>query len=255
MENEKTKWQDFMPTICPECGTELTFDGIHLLCPNEFCSGKLVRIIAHGSAVLDLKNIGGERLRPFAKTHRSIVTIWMDVLINEGKNLSEYGLEPGTRLNEIFVQAFKNIKSVPYEKIIQILGYENVGRKISQQLAREHAGLDFSYASLERALVDKVHTEVIESHIKRTVVQLEALGVIVDRPEAKDDSLTGVVMTGKTTAFGFKTKKEFLTKHSNLYECSMSDASFLITDDLSSTSSKMKDAHKKGVTIKTYGDF
>jgi hypothetical protein len=35
----------------------------------------------------------------------------------------------------------------------------------------------------------------------------------------------------------------------------MNDADYLVTDDLNSTSSKMKQATKKGVEIKTYGDF
>jgi DNA ligase (NAD+) len=246
-----------LPSECPECKTETTFDGIHLMCPNEKCPGKIAKIIATGSGVLDLKGIGSERLKPFAKDFINIFQIWVFVLRMGGDDLGKYGLEPGTRLNEIFVNAFKNIKSIPYEKIIRILGYENVGRKISQQLAREHAGLDFSYASLERALVDKVHTEEVESYIKDAVSVLETFGVIVDRPVAPKTDTLGVVMTGSPKVFGFKTKKEFLIKYPNLVECSMTDAicKYLITDDLSSTSSKMKAANKKGIEIKTYGDF
>jgi NAD-dependent DNA ligase len=246
-----------LPSECPECKTETTFDGIHLMCPNEKCPGKIAKIIATGSGVLDLKGIGSERLKPFAKDFINIFQIWVFVLRMGGDDLGKYGLEPGTRLNEIFVNAFKNIKSIPYEKIIRILGYENVGRKISQQLAREHAGLDFSYASLERALVDRVHTEEVESYIKDAVSVLETFGVIVDRPVAPKTDTLGVVMTGSPKVFGFKTKKEFLIKYPNLVECSMTDAicKYLITDDLSSTSSKMKAANKKGIEIKTYGDF
>ena len=152
---------------------------------------------------------------------------------------------PGTRLNEIFIDAFMNIKSIPYEKVVQLLGYENVGRKITQQLAKEHAGQEFSYASLERALVDKMRDPVMESYIKSHIGILESLGVTVDRPEAPKDDAFGVVMTGSPKAFGFKTKKEFLEKYPNLFECSMSDATckYLITDDLNSTSGKMKAAN------------
>jgi len=242
---------------CPECGTSLEFDGIHLTCSNEECPGRLAKILAHGSGVLDLKGIGSERLKPFAKDFRNIWEVWCFTLDNGGDVLGKYGLEPGSRLNEIFVQAFENIKSIPYEKVIQILGFENVGRKVTQQLAREHAGLDFSYASLERALVDKLHTPEVESYIKGCVEHLELLGVTVDRPQApkEDAGLTGVTLTGSPKVFGFPTKKEFLAKYPNLYEVDLKDATFLVTDDLSSTSSKMKTAAKKGIEIKTYGDF
>jgi len=254
--SESSKYFE-LPGKCPECETILDFDGIHLKCLNEKCPGRIAKILAHGSGVLDLKGIGSERLKPFAKDFKNICEVWGFTLENGGDVLGKYGLEPGSRLNEIFVQAFKNVKSIPYEKVIQCLGMENVGRKISQQLAREHAGLDFSYASLEHALVDKVHTPVVEHHIVKTIIQLEALGVTVDRPEAPKDDAFGVVMTGSPKGFGFKTKKEFLEKYPNLFECSMSDATckYLITDDLNSTSGKMKAANKKGIEIKTYGDF
>ena len=245
-----------LPNECPECGTKLTFDGIHLMCPNETCAGRISKILATGSGILDLKGIGGERLKPFAKDFKNIYEVWVFSVMNPNA-LGKYGLEPGTRLHEIFVNAFLNIKSIPYEKVIQCLGYENVGRKISQQLAKEHAGLEFSYASLERALVDKVHTPEVESTIKEAVKELEELSVTVDRPEAPKSDGAGVVMTGSPKAFGFKTKKEFLAKYPNLFECSMSDATckYLVTDDLNSTSGKMKQAAKKGIEIKTYGDF
>ena len=249
-----------LPSQCPICKTKLTFDGIHLLCPNTMCAGRISKKLSTGSALLDLKGIGGERLKPFAKDFGNMYELMVWVLdVGDTKEIEKYDIAYGGRLHEIFVDAFKNIKSLPYEKVVQLLGYDNVGRKISQQLAREHAGLDFSYASLEKALVEKLHEPEVESNIKEAVSTLESLGVTIDRPEApkEDGSSFGVVMTGSPKAFGFPTKKEFLIKFPNLFECSMSDATckYLVTDDLSSTSSKMKQATKKGIEIKTYGDF
>jgi len=255
MKKELT-WQDFMPTECPDCGTKLEFDGIHLTCPNEKCPGRIAKILAYGVSVLDLKGIGGERIKPFAKDFTNLWEV-MIYALDCPNELGEYGLEPGTRLHEIFVDSFKNIKSLPYEKVIQILGYENVGKKLSIQIAKEHAGLDADYASLERALVDKLRSPGIESYIKHAVMTLEEHGITIDRPESpkEDSGATGVTLTGSPKAFGFKTKAEFLIKYPNLYECDLKDATFLVTDDLNSTSSKMKDAAKRGVKIKTYGEF
>ena len=244
-----------LPMRCMECGEKLEFDGIHLTCPNEKCFGRIAKILAHGSGVLDLKGVGSERLRPFAKDFMNIYEVWEYVLSYGGDSLSKYGLEPGSRLNEIFVEAFKNIKSISYDKVIQILGYENVGRKLSQQLAKEATGLDYSYASLERALVDKMRDPKVMSFIEECVETLEGHGVTVDRPQAPSNNAIGVVMTGSPKTFGFATKKEFLTKYPHLFETSMNEAKYLITDSLTSTSSKMKQAEKKGVEIKTYGDF
>jgi len=255
MEKE-IKWQDFMPSECPECETKLNFDGIHLICPNKECPGRISKILAHGVGVLDLKGIGGERIKPFAKDFRNIIEVWL-YSVMEPNSLGQYGLEPGTRLHEIFVNSFLNIKSIPYEKVIQGLGYENIGRKLSIQIAKEHAGLDPDFAGLERALVDKLHDPMVVSTIKDAVKELEELDVTVDRPQApkEDAGLTGVTLTGSPKTFGYKTKAEFLAKYPNLYEVDLKDATFLVTDDLNSTSSKMKNAQKKGISIKTYGDF
>ena len=64
-------------------------------------------------------------------------------------------------------------------------------------------------------------------------------------------------MTGSPKAFGFKTKEEFIAQFPNVEEVSVTDAkcNYLITDDLNSTSGKMKNAQKKGVKIVTYGQF
>ena len=257
---KQINWQDFLPNECPDCGTSLKYEEPHLMCKNEKCPGRISKKLATGSALLDLKGVGSERLKPFAKDFENMYELMKWVLLfGETKEIENYGIKHGERLHEIFVNAFKNIKSLPYEKVIQLLGYENVGRKISKQLAREHAGLDFSYYSLEKALVEKMHTPDVRAYINSAVDGMEALGVVIDRPEApktNDDSF-GIVMTGSPKGFGFKTKAEFLAKFPNLFECSMSDAEckYLVTDNLNSTSGKMKAANKKGIEIKTYGDF
>jgi len=54
-----------------------------------------------------------------------------------------------------------------------------------------------------------------------------------------------------------KTKEEFISNYPNVVEVSVTDKNcqYLITDDLGSSSSKMKAAEKKGVKIVTYGSF
>lgn len=253
MEKE-IKWRDFMPSECPECGSKLEFDGVHLTCSNTECPGRIAKILAHGAGVLDLKNVGGQRLKPFAKDFRNIIEVWI-FSVMEPNALLKYGLEPGTRLHEIFLQSFMNIKSIPYEKVIQALGYENVGKKLSIQIAKEHAGQEPDFTGLERALVDKLHDPMVVSTIKDAVMNLEELDVTVDRPAApKSDSLK-VVLTGSPKAFGFATKKEFLAAYPHLIESSMSDADLLVTDDLNSNSGKMKQAEKKGIKIVLYNGF
>jgi hypothetical protein len=65
-------------------------------------------------------------------------------------------------------------------------------------------------------------------------------------------------MTGSPKPFGFATKSEFanlIGDKLNEVSITSKDCQYLITDDLNSTSSKMKAAEKKGIEIITYGEF
>lgn len=66
-----------------------------------------------------------------------------------------------------------------------------------------------------------------------------------------------VVMTGSPKAFGYKTKSEFLAAHPEYTDVgsSIKDCKILFTDDLNSTSGKMKQAAKYGVEVKLYESF
>jgi hypothetical protein len=139
-----------------------------------------------------------------------------------------------------------------------MLGYDNVGEKLATQLAREHAGLDYDYSNLERALVYKMRSMEISAYILDVVQELENLGITIDRPKKKAESESVCVcMTGSPKAFGYATKAEFLAKFPGVEEVSLTDSSckYLITDSYQSSSSKMKTAEKKGIKILTYGDF
>jgi NAD-dependent DNA ligase len=65
-------------------------------------------------------------------------------------------------------------------------------------------------------------------------------------------------MTGSPKEFGFATKNDFVTAVApfGIVAGSLNkDCSFLVTDDLSSTTSKMEKATKLGVQIVTYGQL
>ena len=140
-----------------------------------------------------------------------------------------------------------------------MLGYDNVGDKLSVQLAREYEGLDFDYANLERALVAKLRSPEVSGYIKKVVHDLETLKITIDKPKKQISNMKTiyVCMTGSPKIFGFPTKAEFIAEFPMVEEVSITDkkCQFLITDSYNSTSNKMGVAEKKGITIKTYGDF
>lgn len=251
-----------LPTVCLHCNSTLEFDGIHLTCSNNDCVGKFAKKLASASTTLDLKNVGGKTLEPFAKDFKNMYELMVWVLKSGNtEKIEYYGIKYNSRSHEIFVNAFKNIKSLTYEQVIIILGYDNVGRKLSLQIAREHCGLTPDYSGLEKALVTMLHDRYVEAYIKTAVSTLESLGIIIDKPKLKiNNNMETTIyacLTGSPKDFGYKTKEEFTNKFSNIVEVSITDkkCQYLITDSYQSTSNKMKTAEKKGIIIKTYGDF
>jgi len=249
-------------TNCPACSSETEFDGIHLYCTNEDCIGKKAKQLSSAIKVLNIKGIGEKTIEPFAKTFNNIFELirWARTeAVTVNGNIDQYGIKYGSRSHELFLNAFKNIKTINYSQIIQTLGYENVGDKLSTQIAREHAGLDFDYSNLEKELVAKLRSEKESNFIKSIVRDIELMGGIeINKPKIETNlNVVYACLTGSPKAFGFNVKQDFLAKYPNLQEISINDkkCQFLITDSYQSTSSKMKDAVKRGITIKTYGDF
>ncbi len=263
-----------LPETCPYCSSLLTFDGIHLMCTNKDCIGRIARILEAGSIVLDLKGIGGKTLEPFAQDFKNIYELMVWVLNGTSNKtirtsaytydiaIEKYGIKAGSRSHEIFYDAFRNIKSLSYAQVILMIGYDGVGKKLAEQVAREYCGLEPSYASMEKALVLMFKQPAIRSYIENAVSSLESLGVIVNKFNNDNNKTTKtmetiyVCMTGTPSPIA-KTKAEFISQFSNVEEVSITDkrCNFLITDSYNSTSNKMKVAEKKGIKIVTYEDF
>ena len=251
--------QKYLPTVCPSCGSILTFDGIHLMCNNKYCGGIVAKKLAYAVGVLDLKGVGNSTIAPFAKDFSNMYRLFQWILLNNQDpkfNLERYGITKGSRSEEIFVKSFTNIKSLKYSQVILLMGFDGVGNKLSEQVARQYCGLKYDYASLEKALVDSFQNQDIYNYIQDSVKFLEAHGVSIDRPVDKTDANTiHVCMTGSPKDFGFKTKEEFLKQFPNCQETDLKHAKYLITDSYTSNSGKMAAARKAKVTIVTYGDF
>ncbi len=250
--------EDFIPDICPVCGTITVFEMPHLCCTNKNCEGRITKQLTSALHTLDIQRVGAKTIAPFAKRFKNMYEVIMWVFIyGDRKEIEEFGIKYGSRSHQIFLEAFTNVKSLDYMQVIQILGYDNVGRKLSKQIALEHAGLPYDYAHLEKALVAQLRSPEATEQIKEAVSGLESLGIVIHKPKQEVHETIGVCMTGSPKTFGYKTKAEFISNFANVVEVSLSDPSckYLITDSYESTSGKMKTAKKKGIEIRTYKDF
>ena len=86
---------------------------------------------------------------------------------------------------------------------------------------------------------------------------LKKRGVQIIYPTDVKSNAIGFEMTGSPASAGYKIKED-LVKHLQLKGYShvpLKEAKILLTDSHTSSSSKMKDARKKGITIMTYEEI
>lgn len=152
----------------------------------------------------------------------------------------------------------KNLKEfrshLTLEELILSFCFKNCGHRASALCAKIITGQDYSTASMGAESYKWAENPNSKEYMQ-VVNTAELLGISLE--PAEDDGADGdkipVIMTGSPKEFGFNTKKDFLAAHPEYIETtSWSDCKILFTDDLSSTSGKMKKAAKAGIPVKLY---
>lgn len=251
MENEMT---DLLPKKCPYCGSELKFDGIHLMCPNQKCDGRLRTLFYDKIKLLEIKGLGESMAYDFFDFGcRTAFDVFSPNFNSQA--LIKAGVWD-KNIEKVFMQ-IQSIKHIPLEKVIQMSDFDGMGKTTSEQCAKEYAGLNFDYSGLEKMVVEGFQDGGIKrKYIDLVINKLADVGIEVDMPKDIVEGGVGVEFTGSPKPF-FSTKEEFLKAITNagFFHTSLKDAKILVTDSYSSTSSKMTTAKKKGLEVITYEDF
>lgn len=152
----------------------------------------------------------------------------------------------------------KNLKEfrshLTLEELILSFCFKNCGHRASALCAKIITGQDYSTASMGAESYKWAENPNSKEYMQ-VVNTAELLGISLEPTE--DDSADGdkipVIMTGSPKEFGFNTKKDFLAAHPEYVETTeWKSCKILFTDDLSSTSGKMKKAAKAGIPVKLY---
>ncbi len=270
-----------LPEFCPDCGTKLYLEDIHLRCPNPECLGKLAKILHATAKAIDIRGCGSEVFKKFGSDFNNLYDLLCFVLGNQDNHQGfvKYGFKPNSRSLQIFIAAFTNIKSLTYAKAILLFGFQNVGLKLGEQVAKLYNGIEPDFSGQQKALVEFFQRETNMSHIRSRIFRLEEFfNIKIDKPknnnlnsnimetnvnqEAEMKSIY-VCMTGSPKSAGWETKKEFLNDvdiHNfdfDFVDCEITnkECKYLVTNDLSSSTSKMKEATKRNIPILTYEEF
>jgi DNA ligase (NAD+) len=245
------------PTHCKYCGSKLeVVNDIHLSCVNDDCEGVKGYLFSQGVNCLELFGVGGATIDEiwYAGFHKATDLLNPDkfnkqLLINSGR------FTDGRSLEKLF-EEIEKVNELTLRQVIMMLGFKGMGWTTATQIANKIAGIDYSFDSMTKVVVNGFDDgEPKRVLVEETVKELSKFITIVYPTSRKN--LTFVELTGSPKDSVCKSKDDFLDLIKPLgYEHGkISEATYLVTDDLASKTSKMTAATKKGIEIYTYGQF
>lgn len=179
-------------------------------------------------------------------------------LMNEHRLIASGMFKKGRELEKI-IAAIRSVKKVELKNLIQTLGFRHLGKSVSEEVAKMFAGVPYSFAGLNSSVAEPFHDKNSAQYKAAVRLQelFESLGIEIDKPGKPVELPKGTIffeMTGSPSNAGYKKKDDLVNflKTKGYAHTDLSKANLLLTDDLSSTSSKMKNAAKKGIKIMSY---
>lgn len=144
------------------------------------------------------------------------------------------------------------------EDIILSFCFKSCGHRASNLCAKIIRGKEYSTSSFSSiAYTWSLNPDSIEYKKVMNAVSLLNINIANNTEDTiinlNDNDKIPVILTGSPKSFGYISKKDFLNKHTEYIETvSWKECKILFTDDLNSTSSKMKKAAKLNIEIKEY---
>ncbi|MDR2360463.1 MAG: NAD-dependent DNA ligase LigA [Oscillospiraceae bacterium] len=251
-----------MPSLCPECGAEVTRDGTDFAyrCTNPLCPAQRLRGIAHFASkhAMDIEGLG-----------ESVVSVLVDAgLISDIADLYSLKADAVTTLDGFGVKSAENLvaaieqsKSRGLTRLLIGLGIRRVGQTAAKILARRFNDLDELAAADADTLtavgdVGAVTAEYIISFFanprtKELLERLRAAGVAFASAEtAGDNRLLGqtFVLTGTLQKYTRDEAKSMLEKLGATVSGSVSKKTSVVVAG-SDAGGKLAKAQELGVKI------
>ena len=251
--------QKYMISNCPSCNSELEFDGVYLKCVNPNCNSRLISKLAGGLRIFEIENVGGATVEKlYSAGIKTILDVFNPIKFNESALINSGEFKKGRSL-DIIIEAVNKHLPFTFTRIIDSLMFDNTGTTISKQIAKLFEGGTPDWSNMSKAAYEPFLNP--SSYEFLTVMEFAEMinvfgGKIEIEKKIDTSNLIPVVLTGSPKEFGYKTKGEFMKANPKFTEVDkLKDAKYLVTDDLSSTSSKMTNAKKLGVETITYDEL
>ena len=272
--------QGLVPINCPECGSELVWSGVNLICTNEFCGNAIMQdLLCWLEHICPIDNFGDKlRIKYFKKYIPANLSI--DTVMNPEPDLiSVSKLDSSNKMipsqMRLFITMLDKLynSEVELSEAIKALNIPRLGDKTAYKLSkypelikqcigiaedcRNDSNMDSN--SLIKLRLD-LETAIGNANAKSIIEHIEKfsrLRFISNRIiwTYNNIELKGkVAITGKLSVKRSKFEKELKSKGWEVGEISK-DTKFLITDNPTSNSSKNKKADEWNIPKVTEAEF
>lgn len=263
-----------LPTVCPLCGEPVTVkndtDSKFLFCSNSSCEGKFINVLDHfaGKSGLDIKGLSKNTLE------KLIDWGWVDSISNLFKlqeHRDEWIQKPGFGVKSVdnILAAVQTSRSCDLDKFICALGIPLIGRTAAKALANYfHSWNDFieavedteDFSSLPNfgyEMNRAIHSFDF-SEAKTIASEYIVFNSVANSTEQKTN-LTDMtfVVTGRVTKYKNRDElKSVIESLGGKVTGSVSkNTNYLINNDVTSTSTKNRQAQSLGISILSEDDF
>ena len=242
-----------IPTECPSCGGRLQVKGDDLVCNNNGCISRSVKQVEYF-----LRTLGAENITDKTLTKLGIYDIPMAYEITDIDIMEHDGFGP--RSAQIFIKEVQKTLDTTQAKLLQAFGIPGVGPEISKSLLRCFGSIEnILYASEDELIeCEGVGPKISENIIRESIncfdlyKYLQKIGLKfiendnINILEGKQFALTGKGPMSREELSSIISSKGGIVKGIN------KTTNYLVTSDMSSTSSKMKKAKEYGVDVISY---
>ena len=253
------KIEDNIPSTCstPQCKIEI--QGVHLVCTNPNCKSRAIGRLGNGISAFRMENIGGSTLHKLYNAGiETIIDIFDKSKFNQEKLIESGQFKKGRALDIIF-ESFEKRAPITMVTLIASLSFKATGWNTSKQVAKIYEGQTPDWYGINYAAYSPfLNSESEESKIVQKFIDtINQNGYTIEKQQQTQitaDTIT-FELTGSPKEFGFKTKDEFIKMVSAkgfVHTPLQKGTKYLITDDVSSSSSKMSKAIKLGIEIISY---
>jgi len=245
--------------ICPSCGAVPKVKGVDLVCENKLCGKQISHRLEHWLRALGAEGISYKTLEKIGVgTIPDLYEIdEFDIMECEG-----FGVKRANQVHDIIQRTLRTDDT----SLLRAMGIPGVGRTASKALVNHFGSIKAVLEAWEGELqeVDGIGP-IIAKNIKHwqsrcliLLVSMKRLGLELKPQEEKTESeMTGMIfsMTGRLPM-----KRDLLVKliesHGGIWKNSVTKKThYLVTNNPTSTSGKMKNATKYGTRVISFDDL